>query len=211
MKIIVQGYRFCEDIGTGGSKGCSCWLTEQITSLLPEDADPDRVGMYVASSDAGVDVSVSFWKSAIAEGVDFVNPRDFHWTLASSMAAHAAAETGIRGPCFTLVGGSEAGIAVLSHGIDDLHGGTIDLGLIGGMDPGGACSHTGKRSAAVIALVLGDERAVAAVEPVAAPHKMEVSGDAAEPFMRICQAIEKGADICVGAPYEKGYKVLNVR
>ncbi len=87
MKTGIQAYRFSKDIGNGGSKEGARWLAKKITPLLPEDADPERVGIYLANSDAAVDISVSFWKSAIAEGVDFVNPRDFQNETEISTAA----------------------------------------------------------------------------------------------------------------------------
>ena len=209
MTIMWQGHKFHEHIGSVGSQDAAQWLGEQMKALLPDDVDRCRVGIYVATTDAAVDVSVSFWKAAINEGVDFVNPRDFPWTLASAIAAHAARKVGIRGPCITLVGGSEVAIAVLSHGIHDLQAGIIDLALVAGVDPSSADLEPRECPAAVIALALDRKPCIASVESCTETIEMDYSPHAAETLLRACQAVESCKDIVIGTPYEGKYLVCS--
>jgi len=209
MKIHWQGHRLQDDIGHEGTKIAAEWLIEEAASLIPDGVDRCRVGLYAATSDAAIDVSVNFWSAAIAEGVDFVNPRDFPWTLASAMAAHAASEVDIRGPCLTIVGGSEAGIAVLSHGIHDLLAGIVDLTLIAGIDPNGADVIPKKCTAAIIALTLKNTPLRTILEPISTDRaKVVGSPYASEPLSLFCEAIDNHREINITAPYECGYQLL---
>ncbi len=210
MNIYWQGHRFQDDIEHGNSQSAADWLIKVITLLFADDVELSRVGLYTATSDAAVDVSVDFWRQAIKEGVDLVNPRDFPWTLASAMAAHAATETGIQGPCLTLVGGSEAGIAVLSHGINDLKKGIVDLALVAGIDPNGADLTPKKSPAAVIALTSKNTTLMARIEPGTNDKaKMIISPYASEPLFQLCRARENHREIKITAPYESAYQVVH--
>lgn len=207
MKIAIRGYRYYRDINTSGTKDCAGWLAAQLAGLIPMDAKRDRVGLYLATADAAVDVSVSFWQDALAEGVDFVNPRDFHWTLASSLAAQAAAQAELRGPVLTLVGGGEAASGALSQGIGALEREEIDLAVIGALNPAGGLEDAAVNPAVLVILGSSESRALGYIEMVEPANEAEACTDAVEPLSRICLALEEGASTVLSAPYERGYRI----
>jgi len=106
-------------------------------SLLDNDVPPDARGLYLATADAGIDVSVRFWQDALAETPRFASPADFPWALANAPASLLARELEIRGPSYTLVGGADAMLAALEHARDDLARGRIAEALIVACDLGG--------------------------------------------------------------------------
>jgi hypothetical protein len=97
---------------------------EREPSLLP--SDPERVGLYLATPDAGGRISVDFWAEALQVGPGLVLPGTFPWTLASAPAGFLAEGLDIRGPVEVLVGGDDAAAAVLQHALRDLEEGRID-------------------------------------------------------------------------------------
>lgn len=109
------------------------WLADQCRPLVPGDCPPERMGVYLASADAGVQPSLDFWREAVATGVGFANPAAFPWTLASSPASHIALDLHLQGPNLTIVGGGEAALAVIQHALGDLARGRIDHALVGAL------------------------------------------------------------------------------
>lgn len=81
---------------------------------------PESRGLYLATGDAGIDVSVRFWAAALAETPRFASPADFPWTLANAPAGLLARELAVRGPSYTLVGDADAMLAALEHAREDL-------------------------------------------------------------------------------------------
>jgi len=102
--------------------------------LLSPDIEPNARGLYLATGDAGIDVAVTFWAEALASSPRFANPADFPWTLANAPAGAIARALDIRGPCFTLVGGAEAMIAVLARADQDLARGRVREAVVVGCD-----------------------------------------------------------------------------
>ncbi len=88
--------------------------------------DPDRIGLYLATPDAGGRVSIDFWAEALEVGPGLVLPGTFPWTLASAPAGFLAEGLDIRGPVQVLVGGDDAATAALQHALRDLEEGRID-------------------------------------------------------------------------------------
>lgn len=95
------------------------WLVEQV-ALLVRDCSPEQTGLYLATTDAGVQASIRFWADGLRDGLGFANPRDFPLTLANSPAACISIRYHLYGPSYTLVGGDEATFAALEQAQDDL-------------------------------------------------------------------------------------------
>lgn len=89
-------------------------------------SDPHRVGLYLATPDAGGRVSIDFWAEALEVGPGLVLPGTFPWTLASAPAGFLAEGLDIRGPVQVLVGEDDAAAAVLEHALRDLEEERID-------------------------------------------------------------------------------------
>lgn len=210
MNIQIRRNRLWEKVCFAGTKDCACWLAKQVGAFIAGDYNRDRMGLYLAVGDAAVDTSISFWKAAITDGVDFVNPRDFHWTLASSLAAHAAIEAGLRGPVQTLIGESESMIAALSHGIADLKRDTVERALVGGLNFNGCYPQSEQSRAAFIILEYTDQPGIAEIEKVTENTNILPEADTLDPLVRICLAIQAGNDTVIGAPGEQTY-IIRVR
>ena len=120
-------------------------------SLLPDD--PERVGLYLSTPDAGGRVSINFWAEALEVGPGLVLPGTFPWTLASATAGFLAEGLDVRGPIQVLVGAEDAAAAVLAHALLDLEEGRIDraelvtleLGDMAGPEQGRASGTTLRR------------------------------------------------------------------
>jgi 3-oxoacyl-(acyl-carrier-protein) synthase len=112
--------------------------------LLDHVVPPDARGLYLATGDAGIEVSVRFWQDALAETPRFASPADFPWALANAPASLLARELDIRGPSYTLVGGGDAMLAALEHARHDLTRGRIAEALIV------ACDLVGRTQAAAL-------------------------------------------------------------
>ena len=93
-------------------------------------------GLYVATATAGGREAVTFFREGLATGLAFASPRLFPWTLANSVTGAIALALGIRGPTYTLVGGSSALEAAFEHAADDLAGGLVSTALVVGVDAG---------------------------------------------------------------------------
>ena len=108
----------------------TAWLAEQVQPLLPMSYQPDRIGLYLATADAGAAASVSFWAEALREGPGFVNPRDFPWTLANSPASFLAMRFNLQGPSYTLGGHADATLSAFQHAASDLASHRVDQALV---------------------------------------------------------------------------------
>jgi hypothetical protein len=98
-------------------------------------------GLSLATADAGAAESIDFWRSAVATGFAYANPRPFPWTLANSPTGRIAQRMEIRGPTYTLVGGGQALSAAAGHAIDDVTSG-IGRVLLVALDGSGEASVT---------------------------------------------------------------------
>lgn len=136
--------------------------------LLDGGVPPDARGLYLATGDAGIAVSVGFWAAALAESPRFASPADFPWTLANAPAGLLARELAIRGPSYTLVGDADAMLAALEHARDDLARGRIEEALVV------ACDLAARPQTA--ALVLHGERLVPLVAPDGVPASQFLAG-----------------------------------
>ncbi|MCB1856915.1 MAG: hypothetical protein KDI63_01500 [Gammaproteobacteria bacterium] len=209
MKATWLDHRYREDLGQTGSKALAEWLGEQMNVLLPDGADRHRVGTYVAAVNAGADIAVDFWRAALAEGVDLVNPRDFPWTLASGITAHAVCAANAQGPCLTLIGGAEAGISALFHGLADLESGVVDFALVAGIGPIHDVSESGMCCIVVAALTLPSQGGKAILRTTTLRGDIPPGADAAEPLIRVCRAVDRGDEIVVSTPYEDAFQLTH--
>jgi 3-oxoacyl-(acyl-carrier-protein) synthase len=110
------------------------WAADQLKEIAPAQFEPERVGLYLATSDAGASASITFWKHTLEEGVGFTNPHDFPWTLASSPAGYIALQLQLQGPNYTLVGSGDASQGALQHALDDLTTGRVNSALLVRLD-----------------------------------------------------------------------------
>lgn len=121
------------------------WAADTLTNRFGTSS---VAGLYVATADAGAAESIDFWRSAIATGLSFANPRPFPWTLANSPTGRIAQSMEIRGPTYTLVGCGEALAAAAGHAIDDVTKG-IGRALVVALDG------SGEESVTLVAAVFG--------------------------------------------------------
>ena len=144
--------------------------------LLDSNVLPDAHGLYLATADAGIDVSVRFWADALVETPRFASPADFPWALANAPASLLACELDIRGPSYTLVGGADAMLAALEHARDDLARGRIAEALIVACDVGGQA-----QGVVTVGTVIPELPAVAPAQVSATEFLAEICADNARP------------------------------
>jgi hypothetical protein len=94
----------------------------------------EKTGLYLATSNAGVYESIAFWKSALIHSPGFANPANFNWTLSNGPASFLSRKLQIKGPCYTLIGNSQAVEGCLYHANTDFKAGTITSALIVALD-----------------------------------------------------------------------------
>ena len=103
------------------------WLTE---SRFEED----KTGLYLATTNAGVFESISFWKNALINSPGFANPANFNWTLSNGPASFLTRELKIKGPCYTLIGNVDAVEGCLYHAMEDLNSKIVTTAIVCGLD-----------------------------------------------------------------------------
>lgn len=114
--------------GGGGSPATfAAWVAEQLGPLVGGDG---RVGVWVATPDAGASAAVELWREALDVGPAFAMPQVFPWTLASSLGAHIARVHRLRGPNTTLIGDDDAEVAALALAHASLAEGEVDRALV---------------------------------------------------------------------------------
>ena len=109
--------------------GLSKWIEEVIPKSLC-NINSESVGFYFASSDAGAEISVDFWKEAVEKNISFANPRNFPATLSNFVAASFATKMQIRGPNINLVGDIDALPQLYFHAITDMKKERTDHAII---------------------------------------------------------------------------------
>lgn len=107
---------------------CDAILEEVQESGVLADTDPDSLGVYVVSPNAGAQASVVFWKQALNQGPGLMSPLHFPWTLANAPAAYIARKLGAHGPNVTFIG--ESSSAAFLHAFTDIKAGRCRQGLI---------------------------------------------------------------------------------
>jgi 3-oxoacyl-(acyl-carrier-protein) synthase len=113
-------------------------LTEIAAIILPflseRDYVPERTGLYLATSNSGVQESILFWKNALESSPRFANPANFSQTLSNGPAGLLSQTLQVKGPCYTMIGRSEADEACNYHASVDLETQIVDLCLVARMD-----------------------------------------------------------------------------
>ena len=90
----------------------------------------DRIGLLVASDNAGTATSVKFWADALRTGVGLASPELFPWCLANAPCGALARRFAITGPNATLLGEADALRAALDTSADLFAQGHIDSAII---------------------------------------------------------------------------------
>lgn len=114
----------------GAGDQAAVWAAQQLQ--LWDDVAPagPRTGLYVASPDSGSREALSFWQAAHETGLALASPRDFPWTLSTSLAGRVAQALGVTGPCTTWVGGEEATAEAEETARLDLADGLVDVAVV---------------------------------------------------------------------------------
>jgi 3-oxoacyl-(acyl-carrier-protein) synthase len=105
-------------------------VTSGIASLFEVTTSRERIGLLVASDNAGSSTSVQFWADAVRTGPAVASPELFPWCLANAPCGSMARHFGVTGPNSTLLGEANALLAALETA-DDLFGrSVIDLAFV---------------------------------------------------------------------------------
>lgn len=86
---------------------------EQLAPLFASEAARDRIGLAVASPNAGNSTAVRFWAEARRTGLGLASPELFPWCLANAACGALARRFDVRGPNFTYLGSSDALLAAI--------------------------------------------------------------------------------------------------
>ena len=109
--------------------------------LFKSDNVPShRIGLYLASSDAGAATSLRFWAEAQRTGLGLANPELFPWCLANAPAAALARRFGITGPNVSLLGEADALLAAFDAAIEALVAERLDVAVVLALSMAGRCS-----------------------------------------------------------------------
>lgn len=93
-----------------------------------------ETGLYLGTLNAGIYESIAFWQNALIHSPRFANPANFSWTLSNGPASLISRRLKIKGPCYTLVGGTRAIEGCLYHASGDLKAGIVSNALVSGLD-----------------------------------------------------------------------------
>jgi len=105
-------------------------VADLLAPLAAPGAPRDRVGLFVASSNAGAPTSLRFWAEAQRTGLALASPELFPWCLANAPGGALSRHLGVTGPNFTFHGGATALADAVETADDLLHAGRIDHGLV---------------------------------------------------------------------------------
>jgi hypothetical protein len=110
-------------------------ISDPIHLWLKEfDCVDINTGLYLGTSTAGVSESISFWKNALIQSPRFANPANFNWTLSNGPASFLSRTLQVKGPCYTLIGGSPAIKGCFYHAYEDLGTGMVSTAIVSGLD-----------------------------------------------------------------------------
>ncbi len=176
------------------------WLAQALGQRIGGGWDPEEIGLFLATADAGAQASVALWAEATAQGPGFASPRAFPWTLASSAAGHLAQALGLHGPVVTLVGGAEALLACLDHAMTYLDGGR--LAIVAALS-----LPVEARSARAAAVGLAREgEGMGVVRRAAVGADRGRSDDVVALLREVGRALDSGQAVTIGHPDEGGMR-----
>ena len=97
-------------------------IVEIINNWISNNGlDTNKTGLIFLCEDGGYDACIDLWKMAIEQGVRFVNPAPFPYSLSSSPAGFVAKACNIFGPAIILVekenGSTQDELDVYAHQI----------------------------------------------------------------------------------------------
>jgi 3-oxoacyl-(acyl-carrier-protein) synthase len=105
-------------------------VADLLAPLVAPGAARERVGLFVASTNAGAPTSLRFWAEAQRTGLALASPELFPWCLGNAACRALSRELGITGPNFTFLGDATALADAVEAADDLLHAGRIDHGLV---------------------------------------------------------------------------------
>lgn len=105
-------------------------VADAIAPLFDSEVPGERIGLIVASDNAGSATSVRFWAEAVRTGVGLASPERFPWCLANAPCGALARRFAITGPNSTLLGEADALLAALETSVDLFAQGSIDSAII---------------------------------------------------------------------------------
>jgi len=105
-------------------------IGDGIADLFDMDAPKERIGLLVASDNAGTATSVKFWAEAVRTGVGLASPELFPWCLANAPCGSLARRFAITGPNSTLLGEADALRAAFDNSVDLLTQERINSAII---------------------------------------------------------------------------------
>lgn len=115
---------------------CANVLAQLKKEALFDAVEPERIGLYLATGNAGAMPAILFWKEALEMGVRFASPKNFPWTLANAPCAWFARNLPVKGPNYTFCGNATAAFAAMQQATDDLTDEHIDRAYIIAMEFG---------------------------------------------------------------------------
>jgi hypothetical protein len=97
-------------------------ITEIIEKFIRDNGlNTNLTGLIFLCEDGGYDASIDLWTMAVGQGVRFVNPAPFPYSLSSSPAGFVARACNIYGPALILVenenGSTPGELGVYAHQI----------------------------------------------------------------------------------------------
>jgi Beta-ketoacyl synthase, N-terminal domain len=137
-------------------------IAPALAPLFERDGVPaHRMGLYLASSDAGAASSLRFWSEARRTGLALANPELFPWCLANAPCGALARRFGVTGPNHSLLGEADALLAAFDAAHEALASERVDIAVVVALamatdardgDPPGCCVgiRLGRAPAAVL-------------------------------------------------------------
>lgn len=170
----------------------SAWAAETLSGI-----GSGAEALCVATLDSGAWESVHFWKTGLASGLAFANPRPFPWTLANSPTGRIAQSLGVRGPTFTIVGRADALTAALDHALLELASGRARRVLVAALD--GITLEETRLAAVLLVDVKGTENlAIVATDSRPPWSAIVVHDTASETLAAVINRLEAAEFVAVG-------------
>lgn len=105
-------------------------IADNIAPLFDIAGPRARIGLLIASDNAGTATSVQFWADALRTGLGLASPERFPWCLANAPCGALARRFGVTGPNSTLLGQTEALLGALDTSADLFAQDQIDSAII---------------------------------------------------------------------------------
>lgn len=93
-------------------------IAQVAEPLFPSTAAGNRIGLCVASPNAGAATSMKFWADARRAGLAVASPELFPWCLANASCGALARRFDVRGPNYTYLGDADAILGALEAAAD---------------------------------------------------------------------------------------------